>query len=235
MNLCPLHTMRGAAALLAALLTLHNVSGAPAAYHIHNPTQVNVTEIHLVVSSHFDAGCKTPGCGKLLPGEPNLCAKVGAGNAHGATDPFGTGEPYAYHIINRYLDQFLPKAIEYAEQSRGTDSPYSYMTQAWLVSLYLHCENNGLASWEGAGYSPVGRSLLHCPNASSVKRLKEAMKQGQIFVHGFPHDGQASYYPDASLFSSALMLARDIADEVGVSPPVAVSQRDVPGAHRQMN
>ena len=37
-------------------------------------------------------GCvQTPGCGVLAEGEPNLCANVGAGNAHGANDPFGTG------------------------------------------------------------------------------------------------------------------------------------------------
>ena len=72
--------------------------------HEHNPTAATVKEVHMVLSSHFDAGCKTPGC--TLPehyneGEPRVCAKVGAGNAHGATDPFGTGEPWAYHIVNR--------------------------------------------------------------------------------------------------------------------------------------
>ena len=45
----------------------------------HNPQNVTVTKIHMVLSSHFDGGCKTPGCGVVRPGEPNKCAKVGAG------------------------------------------------------------------------------------------------------------------------------------------------------------
>ena len=36
-------------------------------------------------------------------------------------------------------------------------------------------------------------------------------------------------YPDSSLFESALSMAKTIAAEVGIAPPIAVSQRDVPG------
>jgi hypothetical protein len=32
--------------------------------HEHNPVGVAVKEVHMVLSSHFDAGCKTPGCTK---------------------------------------------------------------------------------------------------------------------------------------------------------------------------
>ena len=59
--------------------------------------------------------------------------------------------------------------------------------------------------------------------------LKLALKRGDIFLHAFPHDGEASYYPDASLFESALSIAEAIAEEVGFAAPVSVSQRDVPG------
>ena len=70
-------------ALLAALPAL-----TAAELREHNPSGAPVTEVHMVLSSHFDAGCKTPGCGEIVEGEPKVCAKVGAGNAHGATDPF---------------------------------------------------------------------------------------------------------------------------------------------------
>ena len=36
-------------------------------------------------------------------------------------------------------------------------------------------------------------------------------------------------YPDSSLFESARSMAKTIAAEVGIAPPIAVSQRDVPG------
>lgn len=57
---------------------------------------------------------KTPACGTVKPGEPQLCARVGAGNAHGAVDPDGTGEPFNYHIINRYFDEYLLRAVTLA-------------------------------------------------------------------------------------------------------------------------
>ena len=55
------------------------------------------------------------------------------------------------------------------------------------------------------------------------------MARGDVFVHAFPHDGEASYYPDAGLFRAVLDVAKRLSAEVGVKPPTAVSQRDVPG------
>jgi hypothetical protein len=200
--------------------------------HEVNAAGVAVKEVHMVLSSHFDAGCKTPGCTRsedLTPNEARVCAKVGAGNAHGATDPFGTGEPWAYHIVNRYFDQFIPQAIALAEEGRRNGTAYTYMTQSWVASLYLDCERAGMLSWPGSGAAKAGLPTLHCPNASSVAAFKAALQRGDIFLHAFPHDGEASYYPDSSLFESALEIAERLAKEVGFAPPISVSQRDVPG------
>ena len=142
----------------------------------------------MVLSSHFDAGCKvsssaaplrtnpqprhlppaclrpsagrcaqTPGCTQpqhLTPGEPRVCAKVTPRwpkiCAH---DPANCqrGEPWAYHIVNRYFDEFLPRAIALAEEGRRNGTAYSYMTQPWVASLYLDCEGAGWRSWPGSG------------------------------------------------------------------------------------
>lgn len=109
--------------------------------NIHNPAEVEVKEVHMILSSHFDGGCKTPGCGQLVEGEPDLCAKVGP---HWAVDPAHTGEPYNYHIINRYFDKFLSDAVQRAEQLRNTSTPYTYMTQSWVLALMLDCQNTGV-------------------------------------------------------------------------------------------
>jgi hypothetical protein len=92
-------------------------------FEVHNPFGVAVTEVHMVQSAHFDGGCKTPKCGvgAPLPGEPLLCAKVGA---HFPIDPEDMGEPYNYHIVNRYFDEFLLRAVQFANASRGTATPY---------------------------------------------------------------------------------------------------------------
>ena len=119
--------------LLLAAAAATTAASSPSPYIIkeHNPFAVTVTRVHMVLSSHFDAGCKTPGCAKehLTASEPDRCAKVGAGNAHGATDPTGTGEPWAYHIVNRYFDVFFPRAVALAAAGRRNKTRYTYMTQ----------------------------------------------------------------------------------------------------------
>jgi hypothetical protein len=194
--------------------------------HVHNPHNVVVKTVHMVVSSHFDAGCKTPGCGVLAPGEPDKCAKVGP---HWRVDPDHTGEPFAYHIVNRYFDEFFPRAIALAEQGRQRNVSYRYMTQSWLVSLFLDCDHAGMLSWPGSGHARVGTPLLHCPNASAVAALKSALRRGDLFFHGFSSDNEASVYPDASLFEAAITVGERVSDELGLPRPRSVSQRDVPG------
>jgi hypothetical protein len=144
-------------------------------------------------------------------------------------DGLGRGEPFAYNIVNRYFDEFIPEAIAIAKEGRKNGTAYSYMTQSWVASLYLDCGNAGWESWPGSGATEVGAPLLHCPNASAVAAFRAALKAGDIFLHAFPHDGEASYYPDTSLFESALAMAKTIADDVGIAAPISVSQRDVPG------
>ena len=109
------------------------------------------------------------------------------------------------------------------------------MTQPWVLSLFFDCENAGMRAWPeigeagtGAGFGP-GSALLHCPNASTVAAVKSAIQRGDIFMHAFPHNGEAGYYPDSSLFEAALAMAETLSKELDIPPPTAVSQRDVPG------
>ena len=136
-------------ALLVAVLWATDAHAKPAhsqttsqhsGFIVHNPGGVEVREVHMVLSSHFDGGCKTPGCGELVGDEPNLCAKVGP---HWKVDPDHTGEPYNYHIINRYFDKFLADAADRAEHLRNSSTPYTYMTQSWVLALMLDCQNTG--------------------------------------------------------------------------------------------
>ena len=90
-------------------------------WEVHNPTNVPVTTVHLVQSAHLDIGCKTGGCSlKLKPGEPDRCK-----GAH--------IEPWAYHITNRWFDEFLLSGVSIANQTRGTDTPYRHMFVTNLV------------------------------------------------------------------------------------------------------
>ena len=46
--------------------------------------------------------------------------------------------------------------------------------------------------------STAGNSLGLRANASSISAFKAALRRGDIFLHAFPHDGEASYYPDSA-------------------------------------
>ena len=93
------------------------------------------------------------------------------------------------------------------------------MTQPWLLSLFLHCEASGVNSWDGKQ-----RPLLHCPNATAAADLRAAIARGDITFHAFPHNGEASYYPDVSLYEAALDVAKEVADTYGVPARVSVGK-----------
>lgn len=78
---------------------------------------------------------KTPLCGETRAGEPLRCAKV---NPHTPVDPLGFGEPYNYHIVNRYFDEFLLKAVVLANASRGTDMYVRCSVASLYTLLYIN-------------------------------------------------------------------------------------------------
>jgi hypothetical protein len=174
----------------------------PGALREHNPHNVTVTKIHMVLSSHLDFGAKTAGCGVTRPGEPQFCARV---IPNLPKHPGGMGEPYGYQIINRYFDEFFPAAIAAAAAGRAAGVKYSYMTQSWIASLYLDCHNAGMRFWPELGAAVnVGGSSLHCPNASAANAFRAALKSGDIFLHAFAHNAEASTYSDASMFEASI-------------------------------
>ena len=60
-----------------------------------------------------------------------------------ATTLHGSGQPHAYHVVNRYFDEFFPLAASLGDQYRasGGDDKFIWMTQSWVVSLFLNCES----------------------------------------------------------------------------------------------
>ena len=186
-------------------------------YTVHNPSGAPVTEVHLVQSAHLDIGCKTFGCSaKAVPGEPDLCL------AHHV-------EPYAYHIVNRWLDEFLLLGVAHANATRGSRTPYRHMVQPWIMSIFFDCANANMLAWPGSGWEGENAPVLHCPNASTVAEVAGALRRGDLFMHAFPHNAEPGAFPGAGLFDAALALPQAVAKGLGIKAPTAVSQRDVPG------
>ena len=71
-------------------------------------------------------------------------------------------------------------------------------------------------------------SFIHIPPSFS---LPPSLPPSSSFLR-FPHDGEASFYPDPSIFNAALDVAKGITRDVlgpAAKPPRGISQRDVPG------
>lgn len=77
---------------------------------------------------------------------------------------------YAINVINKYFDDYFPKAIHTAQQlrhERGNNVRFIYTTHPWLVSLYLDCPASGVPVLPSIGVS------LHCPNETQLLVFNE--------------------------------------------------------------
>ena len=95
----------------------------------------------------------------------------------------------------------------------GGAERFRWMTQSWLVALYLDCPTD------------LG---LHCPDAQGKAAFAAAVKKGDIYWHAFPHDAWLSLM-DPSLIASAVNMTHRLDDQFGVPRKHVYSQRDVSG------
>lgn len=72
---------------------------------------------------------------------------------------------------------------------------------------------------------------LHCPTPEQADNFRTAVKEGHIVLHAFPFNAEPEVL-DSNLFQAGLNLSRQVAESVGLPPPVVLSQRDVPGMTR---
>ena len=85
----------------------------------------------------------------------------------------------ALAVVNKYFDVYFARAARLAAELRaaGGAERFRWMTQSWLVALYLDCP------------ADLG---LHCPNAQDKAAFAAAVKKGDIYWHAFPHDAWLS-------------------------------------------
>lgn len=132
----------------------------------------------------------------------------------------------ASQVIDHYFRELLPNAVSVAAQLRQENANlnlsnqnwYIYMTQWWLVSLYLDCPPN------------MG---FYCPTAAEQATFSQAIEQGDITWHALPFNLEAEMLsPD--LMDFALQFGKTLSENLnrpGGSPNF-MSQRDVPGTTR---
>ena len=168
----------------------------------------------MVLSNHFDGGCKIRGCQKPKPvGWKDPIWHV---RSECAVTMHGLGQPHAYHVLNRYFTNFFPAAADFGDQARAKDpsDPYVWMTQSWVVDLFLNCNRSNYVADKRYG----GHPLLQCPNASAVERFKRAVKLGDVVWHAAATDQEAGYFPNKGLFEASLLLNERLADGLLLIP-----------------
>jgi hypothetical protein len=86
-------------------------------------------------------------------------------------DPDHTGEPWAYHIVNRYFDEFFPRAIALAEQVCGTPSA-GHRPAARALPVCCTAAGSGCGSDAQHWVLPVPRVPANCtPSPPSARFL----------------------------------------------------------------
>ena len=106
-------------------------------------------------------------------------------------------------VEQRYIDEFIPKAIAVAEQLRkeGGAERYVWTTGSWLVDAYLR-----QASPEAVG------------------DLREAIRRGDIVWNGVPYTVESESMNE-EMFAAILKLSRRLDAEIG--------KKTVNGPHAQ--
>ena len=157
-----------------------------------------VNNVHMIFSNHLDVGFD--GIGYL-------------------------GPSIALSVINKYFDDYFPLSIEIAHNlTTQHNLTFSWMTQSWLISMYLDCPPN-------FDYNGVS---LHCPNDTMRDHIiNNGIKKGIIYWHAFPFNSQLEVY-DSSLAEFGLKLSRDYSIKYGVPISNTLSQRDVPMMTKSM-
>ena len=92
----------------------------------------------------------------------------------------------------------------------------NFMTQSWLVSLYLDC--------------PAGMGIA-CPSATELLQFKDSIAKGYLTWHAHPFNSELGI-ADPVLLATGTDWTHDIDKQFSLPPKATLSQRDVPGIPR---
>ena len=169
--------------------------GPPACYYA--AAGVPITKVHVVFSNHVDVGYTD-----LV-------------DSDGAERDLAAG--VAPSVVAEYFSSYFPRAAAVGAALRAArNESLQWMTQSWLVNLFLDC--------------PAGLGL-RCPNATQIAAVEAAIAAGDITWHAFPHNSQLSLASPA-LVRELVAHTHGLDDKLGRPRKRVLSQRDVPGLPR---
>jgi len=123
-------------------------------------------------------------------------------------------------IANLWFHTHYPRALKIGKEldALGGNPRMRFMTQSYLVSLFLNCPPT------------VG---IDCPTEQEVADFKESVSKGYLTWHAFPHNAELGSV-DSSLLNMGVTMTHDLDGRLSVRNKTVVSQRDVPGAPRSV-
>ncbi len=112
-------------------------------------------------------------------------------------------------VEKRYLEEFIPKALDVADRLRSEDGEerYVWTTGSWLIWNYLQS-------------AP----------APEVRRLEDAIRHGDIVWNGVPYTVESEIM-NRDLFETNLLISRRLDERFG-KHTIAAKMTDVPGHTR---
>lgn len=114
-------------------------------------------------------------------------------------------------VTQRYINEFIPKAIDVSEklQADGSGERYVWTTGSWLVRKYLQTAT-----------------------PDEVKRLEAALRRGDIVWNAVPYTVESESM-NLDLFETNLLLAHKL-DQMYGKQTIAAKMTDVPGHTRSI-
>lgn len=110
----------------------------------------------------------------------------------------------AQRVLEKYIEQYIPKAIEVAEELNKDGKKFVWTISSWLLDQALKDDDE-----------------------KRVKALEEACMRGDIVAHAMPFTMQ-SELADVTLFEDGLKIVKDLDKRFGRNT-VSAKMSDVPG------
>ena len=137
-----------------------------------------VHTVHLVYSHHLDVGLDLP-----LKDTKNC---VG----------------FATKIVQRYFDEFIPRAISLAKHTYSFGRSFKYQIHPWIASMYTDC-----VPWtttDGCAFNPGN---LICPSAKAVAAFDAAVVRGDIVYAASPFNINPEVVGEPTMFEDMVGIA----------------------------
>jgi hypothetical protein len=134
---------------------------------------------------------------------------------------------FATKIIQRYFDEFIPRAIKLANEVRakGSKDTFAYTMHPWILSLYVDCD-----PWTIEDGCPLNPGTLRCPSKAELGAFDAAVRRGDILWAASPMNLDPGIVGSPALFKDLLSISASLNARYNITKSARVwSNVDVPG------